>query len=117
MKEAAGQSSEWVLKTFLSRSSLEKRGALERYLSPSEEALFKTMPSPIAGEEKEGEPLLGRVHWSWLLPLLKPYTPNEQQCFLSALPPHERENLSRELELPENVDKVEPLSRVSQEFF
>ena len=111
MKEA----SVWVLKALLNQSSPGKRETLERYLSPIEQEKLKRAPAANLTENKEEEPLLSRIHWSWFLPLLKLYEPNDQLYFLSALPTHEQENLNRELGLSIPSDMT--MSEMGKQFF
>ena len=91
-----------VLKAFLSRSTPEKRRALERFLPEKERILLDKMPTFSADLKPEGfasNAVLEKVHWSWFLPTLKTYPETEQKLFLSALTPYAAKNLAKSLTL------------------
>jgi len=107
-------SSEWVLKVILSRYPEPSRQSLERFLPKEEMARLHKMPSAEVDTTLEESPLLERVHWSWLLPILESKGAKEQKLFLSALSPFARENLARELKM--RTPPPEEENRLIQEF-
>jgi hypothetical protein len=94
------QSSEWVLKAILNRYPAASREALERFLPRAERERLDAMPSTTLETDVEEPPLLERVHWSWLLPMLESQSPQEQKLFLNVLPLYAQENICRELSKP-----------------
>lgn len=108
----AEQPSKWVLKAILNRCPEEKQKALQQYLPASEQAFLRNMPSLFTEDEQEEEPLLHRVHWSWLLVLIKKYSAEESIFFLHALPVHTCEKLNQELKIPLKEDEeVTPIAK------
>jgi len=108
------QANEWVLKSILNRYPAEGRKALQRFLPESERLRLGAMPSTQVETDVEEPPLLERVHWSWLLPLLENQPLRDQKLFLSALPPFAREHLSRELKI--RTAPAEELNKIVEEF-
>jgi hypothetical protein len=114
MQEASMTNSEWVLKAILNRYPAVSRESLERFLPKTEKARLDAMPSTNLETDVEEPPLLERVHWSWLLPMLESLSLRDQKLLLSALPSHTKENLCRELKI-KTLPKEE-LSKSFQEF-
>lgn len=106
-------SSEWVLKAILNRYPAATK-EIERFLPKAEKERLDAMPSFSPATDVEELPLLDRVHWSWLLPTLEPLTARDQKLFISALPPHAKENLCRELHI--KMPPAEELGRTVREF-
>ncbi len=107
-------SNEWVLKTILNRYPAPYQKSLELFLPQDERIRLEAMPSSGVDTDIEEQPLLKRVHWSWLLPILKTLTLQEQKLFLNALPSQSKEHLHHELNI--KMLPREPLARIVQEF-
>ncbi|MBF8263545.1 MAG: hypothetical protein HW387_1210 [Parachlamydiales bacterium] len=77
-----------ILNVYISRLPAEKQAHLIHFLPDAEQALLKSLPSyadESAPAGPESTKILERVHWSWFLPTLKSYSPQEQSLFLAAL--------------------------------
>jgi len=107
-------SAEWVLKAILNRYPASAREGLERYLPPSEKERLDAMPSAQVETDVEEPALLDRIHWSWILPELEPFSSREQKLLIASLPEHSRENLCRELKIKPAPNEEE--SRIALEF-
>ncbi len=94
--------SQWVLKAILNRCPENRRAALEHYLPEAERIQLQAMPFFKVEMKAEAEEpqILDKIHWSWFLPCLKSYAPQEQRLFLTVLPESFRKNLSHEIGLP-----------------
>jgi hypothetical protein len=91
---------EMILNAFLSRQPAEKQERLVHFLPDSEQGRLKMLPSFAAAVRVEGfenGTLLERVHWSWFLPTLKSYSPQEQILFLSSLDETSAKMLAEEI--------------------
>ena len=78
---------EMILNAFLSRQPADKQSRLIQFLPDGERESLKQLPS-FAAFSYEGFAnggVLERVHWSWFLPTLKSYSPQEQTLFIGAL--------------------------------
>lgn len=85
---AMRQAVDMVLNAFLSRQSAEKRAQLLKFLNDKDRERIEQLP--VAAEDMSIEKfsngaMLERVHWSWFLPTLKSYPPQEQSLFLASL--------------------------------
>lgn len=91
---------ETVLHAFLSLDPPELRERCLEFLPSSRAEKLRALPpneNPPHLEDLKKEDLLDRVHWSWFLPTLKSYAPEEQALFLSALDPSSAAHLSNEI--------------------
>jgi len=91
------RSSDWVLKTILNRYPEQGEKALKAFLSDAENFRLNGLPEPNIEADREEEPILDRVHWSWLVPQLKSKTLREQKLFLQVLPLAAKQGLRNEL--------------------
>ncbi|HSX38747.1 MAG TPA: hypothetical protein VLE95_07975 [Chlamydiales bacterium] len=107
-------SSEWVLKAILNGCPASSRDVLKRFLSQDERSRLEAMPSTEVNTDLEEASILERVHWSWLLPILKTKPLKEQKLFLSALDRFSNENLCRELKI--RTPPAKEKSKIVQEF-
>lgn len=89
-----------ILNAFLSRQPAEKQAQLIRFLPDAEKERLQRLP-PYGKEAgtsiSADETALGSIHWSWFLPTLKSYPPNEQSLFLAALDDSSARALSLEI--------------------
>ena len=91
---------ETVLHAFLSRDPSELREHLLRFLPERSLKRMERLPpfkEAIDLTQFENGDLLEIVHWSWYLPTLKSYAPEEQSLFLSALEPSAATYLAHEI--------------------
>lgn len=103
-----------VLHALLSRDSPEQREALIEFLPDSLAHRLNRLPSyptPVEFEDLDHEDLLSIVHWSWFIPALKSYSPEDQALFLSALPSSSLTPLAKELSCKIPTQKLSPLGR------
>ncbi len=95
---------ELVLHTLLDRTDPALREKLERFLPLEQRDRLRTLP--ICAVEEREVTLLDQIHWSWLVPTLKSYSHEDQQWFLSVLPPALATALGRALQVP--IEKRTP---------
>ena len=91
---------ETVLHAFLSRESPESQEYLLQFLPPTRAERMKQLqpfPTPLDIAHFKNGDLLNTVHWSWFLPTLKSYMPEEQTLFLSTLDPVPANHLAEEI--------------------
>jgi hypothetical protein len=77
-----------IFNAFLSLQPAEKQERLLHFLPDDERGRIKNMAPfsrRINPEEFSNGALLEMVHWSWFLPTLKSYSPQEQYLFLAVL--------------------------------
>lgn len=107
------ESSDSIFKSFLLSAPLETRDKLTALLSETE----KERLALIQGREitKASNPCLNldHIHWSWLLPSLKTYSPKEQKIFVSALPHGMQTNLMNELGF---TPPLPPIQKIAADF-
>lgn len=98
-----------VLKALLSRCPELLRKALERFLPDHERQFLHELPfydeeTPDSSYHEAGT--LESIHWSWIAPVLQPYSLREQRLYLSALTPATADRISSFLDIPVARDEL-----------
>jgi len=96
-----------IFKMFLEK--YDKEHKLINYLTKNEIQTLKQFPSFSKELEIKKEALIDSVHYSWFIPFLNIYTPDEASLFLLVMKPSYKNALQNLLDLKEIKEDLNPL--------